>query len=103
MVFMFSAIVILILFPMALYHTTKKVIKTAVASRGFLFPDFEKLNQVWRLSWDTWCNWGNVRRRIFYYIFYIPGVLLMISFDLLYLFLFFNLAHALIILLCKIA
>lgn len=93
---MFGAICILILFPMLLYHTTKSVIKTAVASRGFIFPDFEKLNQAWGLKWDTWGNWGNVRRRIFYYFFYIPGVLIMFTFDLFYLYLFFSFAYQLI-------
>lgn len=93
---MFGAIVMFILFPMALYHFTKRVIKTTVASRGFFFPNFERLDQVRDFGGSSWNSWGKVRRRIFYYLFYVPSVLFMLLFDAFYLFMFSSLVYQLI-------
>lgn len=82
-----------ILFLFLLYYATKTVIKTAVASNGLLFPDLEKLNLVWNLRWDSWSKTGRVKMRMFYYLCYVPCVILMFFLDIFLLAAFFYVAY----------
>ena len=86
-----------ILFLMSLYHFTKRVIKRAVKCKGLLFPDFEKFYRIMDFDWEPWGKLRMVKLYLFYYVFYMPCVLLMFFIDGLFLFVFLSFAYQIII------
>ncbi len=89
-------LVFYILFLIFLYYGTKTVIKNAIASKGLFSPDFNELNHVWTIPWKPWEKAGRVKLCLFYYLLYLPCVLLLFILDAILVYMALCLAYHLI-------